>query len=450
MQPLFNNWKKLKTGSPNRQIFRAAVTVGLMTALVKVAAAGKELVVAWRFGTGDALDAFLVAFLVPSFITSVVAGSFNAAFIPTYIRVREQEGVEAAQKLFSGVTVWSFGLLLITTSLMVVTAPLYLQAIAAGFSPDKLELTLRLLCAIAPIVLSEGMIAIWGALLNAGERFALAALSPAFTPVVTIIFLLIGKSFGIFALAGGLVCGSLLELLLLGVALKRQGIALRPRWYGFDAHLRQVASQYAPMIAGSFLMSSTLIVDQSMAAMLSPGSLSALNYGTKVTALPMGLATTALSTAVVPFFSKMVVHEDWVGVRSTLKRYLFLVFLISVPLTAILCLFSEPLIQLFFQRGAFTVEDTQIVARIQTFYALQIPFYIALVFLVRLVSAMQLNQILMWFAGINLINNIVFNYLFLQILGIAGIALSTTFVIIFSFLLMAVFINIKLENYQEN
>jgi putative peptidoglycan lipid II flippase len=56
-------------------------------------------------------------------------------------------------------------------------------------------------------------------------------------------------------------------------------------------------------------MSSTLIVDQSMAAMLSPGSLSALNYGTKVTALPMGLATTALSTAWFHFF-KMVVHED--------------------------------------------------------------------------------------------------------------------------------------------
>jgi putative peptidoglycan lipid II flippase len=129
--------EKTKDWLPQSPNFRAAVTVGLMTALVKVAAAGKELVVAWRFGTGDALDAFLVAFLVPSFITSVVAGSFNAAFIPTYIRVREQEGVEAAQKLFSGVTVWSFGLLLITTSLMVVTAPLYLQAIAAGFSPDN-------------------------------------------------------------------------------------------------------------------------------------------------------------------------------------------------------------------------------------------------------------------------------------------------------------------------
>ncbi len=445
MQRLLNNWKKLTTGSLNRQIFSAAITVGLMTVLVKLASAGKELVVAWRYGTGDALDAFLIAFLVPSFITSVVAGSFNAALIPTYIRVREQESLETAQKLLSGVTVWSLGLLAVATSLMVVAAPLYLRWIATGFSPDKLNLTFRLLCAIAPIVLLDGMIAIWGAVLNAGERFALAAVSPAITPVITVIFLLVGKSVGIFALAGGLVCGSLLELLLLGAALKRQGMSLRPKWYGFDAHLRQVADQYAPMIAGSFLMSSTVLVDQSMAAMLSPGSLASLNYGSKLITFPMGLATTALGTAVVPFFSTMVVQEDWREVHSILKRYLFLIFAISVPLTAGICLFSEPLVQLFFQRGAFTAEDTHLVAHIQTFYALQIPFYIALVFIARLVSAMRLNQVLMWASVLNLLNNIVFNYLFLQKLGIAGIALSTTCVMGSSFLLMIFFLQTKLN-----
>jgi len=54
-------------------------------------AVGKELVVAWRFGISNELDAFLIALLVPSFIINLVAGSFNSSFIPTYIRVRELE-----------------------------------------------------------------------------------------------------------------------------------------------------------------------------------------------------------------------------------------------------------------------------------------------------------------------------------------------------------------------
>jgi putative peptidoglycan lipid II flippase len=151
VQSLLSYWKKFTTGSPNRQIFGAAITVALMTVFVKVAAVGKELVVAWRFGTGDELDAFLIALIIPSFIINVVAGSFNAALIPTYVQVREQEGMAAAQRLFSGVMVWSLGLLGITTLLMVAAAPLYLTWIAQGFSPEKLSLTFRLLCLIAPV-----------------------------------------------------------------------------------------------------------------------------------------------------------------------------------------------------------------------------------------------------------------------------------------------------------
>ncbi len=447
MQRLLSSWKKLTTGSPNRQIFSAAITVGLMTALVKVAAMGKELVVAWRFGTGDALDAFFIALIVPSFIIVVVAESFNAALIPTYIRVREQEGLEAAQRLFSGVILWSLALLGIITVLMAATAPLYLAWMARGFSPQKLDLTFHLLWTIAPLVPLNGIVVIWSAVLNAGERFALAAISPALTSFMTVLFLLVKKDWNIFALAAGLVCGTLLEMILLGAALKRQGISLRPKWYGFDSHLRQVASQYAPTIAGSFLMCSTSLVDQSMAAMLSPGSVAALNYGSKAIALPISLIATALSTAVIPYISKMVADENWSGVRSTMKRYLGLVLIATVPTTVFLFLFSQPLVEVFLQRGSFTDQDTRIVAQIQAMYALQIPFYVAGILVVRLISSMQHNQILMWASGFNLLINIILNYIFMQWLGVKGIALSTSCVYVFSFLYVFLFANKRLRRF---
>jgi len=401
--------------------------------LVKAATVGKELVVAWRFGTGDELDAFLIAYIIPSFIVNVVAGSFNAALIPTYIRVREQEGLSAAQRLFSSVMVWSLGLLGVTTLLMVVAAPLYLPWIARGFSAEKVSLTFRLLCLIAPLVPLSGIVVIWGALLNAGERFVLAALSPVFTPILSVAFLLFVPSFGVLTLTTGLVCGSLLELIVLGMALRRQGTFLRPKWYGLDAHLRQVVGQYAPMIAGAFLMGSTSLVDQSMAAMLSPGSVAALNYGTRVVALPIGLGAIALGTAVTPYFSSAIARGDWVSIGHTLKRYLNLIFICVFPLTFLIVFFSEPLVQILFQRGEFSERDTQVVAYIQVCYSLQIPFYIAGILVVRLISAACANHILMWGSLINLVSNIVFNYIFVKLIGVAGIALSTSLVYVVSF-----------------
>ncbi|MBD2517748.1 polysaccharide biosynthesis C-terminal domain-containing protein [Nostoc sp. FACHB-973] len=433
MQSLVDYWKKLTSGSTNRQIFGAAVTVGLFTALVKVTAIGKELVVAQRFGTGDDIDAFLIALLFPSLITTVIAGSFNAALIPTYIQVREQKGTKAAQRLFSGATIVSLGMLAITTILMITAAPLYLPKIATGFSPEKLNLTFQLLCAIAPFVLISGIIVIWSAVLNAGERFALAAMSPIITPTVSLVLLLLLKSWGIFALTAGLVCGAFLEAVVLGVALYRQGISLFPKWYGFDSHLHQVFGQYIPIIAGGFLMCSTNLVDQSMAAMLLPGSVAALNYGNKLVAFPINLTTTALSTAVIPYFSKMVACNDWTGVRRTLHYYMRLIFIVTITLTILLTVFSEPIVKILFQRGSFTANDTRLVAYIQSCFALQIPFYVLSILVVRLISAAKANHILMYGSALNLIANIILNYIFMQKIGIAGIALSTSCVYAISF-----------------
>ncbi|MBN3907570.1 MAG: polysaccharide biosynthesis C-terminal domain-containing protein [Nostoc sp. NMS1] len=437
---LLDYWKKLTSGSVNRQILGAAITVAFGTALVKVVAVVREIVIAWKFGTGDELDAFLIALLVPEFIINVVAGSFNAALIPTYIRVREEEGAKAAQRLFSGATVWSLGLLGITTILIVASAPLYLPHLASGFSAEKVNLTFKLLCVISPIVMLTGIVTIWSAVLNAGERFALTALSPIMTPVITIVLLFLGGKFwGVFALAVGLVGGAVLEITLLGIALRRQRVSLLPRWYGFDDNLRQVANQYAPMIAGGFLMCSTGIVDQAMAATLLPGSVAALNYGNRLSAFPITLMTQALSTAVIPYFSTMVAREDWVGVRHTLKHYMKSIFAVTLPISLLIILFSGTIVQILFQRGLFTANDTQLVANIQAFNALQIPLRGPGILVVRFISATRSNQILMWGSGFNLMINIALDYLFIQWLGVAGIALSTSCVYMFSFFFLLFF-----------
>lgn len=446
---LFDFWHKLTSGSTNRQILGAAVTVALGTIFVKSVALVKELVVAGKFGIGDTLDAFFIALLIPAFIINVVSSSFNAALIPTYIRVLEQEGRDAAQKLFSGATTWILGLLGIATILMVAAAPLYLPVIAGGFNAEKLNLTFKLLCSIAPLVLLETVMTSWRAALNAGERFALVALAPIITPIVTILFLLALNSWGIFNLAAGLVFGGVLEMIVIGVALHRQGISFYPKWYGLDPHLRQVANQYIPAITGALFMNSAALVDQSMAAMLKPGSVASLNYGNRVIALPITLMATALSTAVIPYFSKMMARQDWASVRHTLNRYLGLIFAFTLPLMLFFLLCSEWIVQILFQRGSFSTEDTNLVAQIQFCFAFQLPFYIGNILLARLIISMRLNQILMQVSAFNLLSNITFNYIFMQWIGIKGIALSTSFVYLLSFLCMLVLAKKNLRKMAE-
>src|SRR5579864_3896128 len=97
--------------STNRRIFRAAVAVGLSTLVVKAITAGKELLVARYFGRGDSLDAFLIAYLVPSSVIILVVGALGSAFVPVFVEVRERQGVETAQRLFSTIMVLTVAVL---------------------------------------------------------------------------------------------------------------------------------------------------------------------------------------------------------------------------------------------------------------------------------------------------------------------------------------------------
>ena len=132
----------------------------------------------------------------------------------------------------------------------------------------------------------------------------------------------------------------------------------------------------------------------------------------------------------------MVAKNDWVGIRHTLKRYFVLIFGTAIPLTFALILASEPLVRLVYQRGAFTADDTHLVAQILALFALQIPFYVANIMLVRLISAMLANHILMIANVVMVLLSVSLNYLFIKQLGVAGIALSSSCVYLAAFFLL--------------
>ena len=420
--------------------------MGLVTAGVRVVSLGNTLLTATLFGTGDVLEAFFIAYLLPSFLISVVAGAFTSALIPTYIQVRERQGDEAARKLASQVMVLVIGLLCVTGALLALSSSSLLPFLGSGFGAEKMALTQRLFFLLLPVILIRGLATICVTVLNASERFALVAVGPVTVPLASIIALLAWHStLGIYALAIGTVVGFIFELVILAWGLKRLKFALIPRWHANSPAIRQVIRQYLPMVAGAFLMSGTTLVDGAMAAMLDPGSVASLNYGNRIISVILAIATTALGTAVFPSFSKLVSDGHWLEIRRLLKTYSGLILSVTVPLALLFAFTSEPLIRLLFERGEFSETDTQLVGRIQAVYGLQMPFYVCGILFVRLISSMMCNHILMLACLMNLFLNILLNYIFMQYFDVVGIALSTVFVYIFSlgFVAMMAYRNIR-------
>jgi putative peptidoglycan lipid II flippase len=339
--------------------------------------------------------------------------------------------------------------LLLLTGLAVVlalTSPVLVPLLGSGFSPEKLAFTRSLLLMLLPILVLKGLATVWTAVLNASERFSIAAGIPIVTPAVTVALLVLtGHQWGIYTLVAGTVGGVVVETMVFIWHLRRLRIPITPRWSSWSPAIAEVTQQYGSVVAGAFLMSSTMLVDQAMGAMLGPGSVAALSYGGKVVSFVTVVGATALGTTVLPHFSRMVAVSDWQGIRNTVRTYIKWILLTTVPLMVAVATFSESLVRLIFQRGAFAVGDTEVVSRVQAFLILQLPFYVINILLVRLISSLKANSVLMWGCVINFIVNVVLNYVLMQWLQIAGIALSTSVVYLVSVAYLSVMLLRVLE-----
>jgi putative peptidoglycan lipid II flippase len=419
----------------HRGILRAALSVGAAGVVVKFVAAFKEIAVASVYGRTDAMDAFLAAALVPSLLVNLISESMNQALVPTLVRVRELEGRQRAQQLLSSAMLWMCLLLAAASAVMALCARAFFPLIASHFPPDKLTLSIHLFYGLLPIVLLTGIATNCTAVLNTLEHFA----APALVPIVISVSIIggalfFGSRYGIWAMVFATLAGSLLHAVIVAVMMHRHGYSFRLRWHGMDEATREVAGQYGPVLLSAVVASSGLLVDQSMAAMLPSGSVSALVYANRFVSVVLALMAGAVSTAIIPYFSRMIAHHDWRACRQTIRHWVRLSALVSVPVTVLLIAGARPLVRLALQHGHFGPRDTAVVSLVLAMYAVQIPFYVVSRVYYRFIVAMRRTDLILYCGIVNLGLDIVLNIVLMHFFGVAGIALATSLWVVCTFL----------------
>jgi putative peptidoglycan lipid II flippase len=428
-------------------VLRDSAAVGLGLGIVKAAGALKIVFLARAFGASDALDAYLVAFLLPSFASEVVVGSFSNALIPAMIALRERSGRPAMERVRANLLAAVLVLLAVVAALLVVASPIVLRVLAADFGSAKLALTQSLFALLLPALPLSAFSTVWRAALNSEERFTSAALAPVATPLLAIALLWIGGSnVSIWMLAFAHLAGIVLELVWLAIAMRRNGLALMPRWTGWDREMRAVILQHLPLVAVAVAANGGILIDQSMAATLAAGSVSTLNYGTKLATVAAGVIGGALSTAALPRFSKLVTAEDWTALRRTLVQYSKIVLLAVVPGTLLLIALSGTIVRLVFLRGALTVTAAGLVASVQRWSLLQLPPAVFAAILLRLISSFHANSLLMRVAAVGLGLNVFLDLVLKHYMGLSGIALASSFVQLMTAGYVLILVNRKMPN----
>ncbi len=368
-----------------KKILQATTLVTAITLVVKGLGFAEKLLLAYAFGTGIEVDAYLVAYTIPFSAFVVLHDVVGPAFVPTFLRTRRlSEG--GGWRLFNTLATVLLLLLAVATLAGVWAAGPLISLTAPGFAGQQRVLAVRLTRLVMPALLLLGLSTLTTAVLHAEKRFTLPALGRAIFRTGPLLllglwFLGLGFSSGVLALALGVVVGALGKVLVEGLGLGRYLRAIRPSLDLAFAPVRAVGRLAAPLLAALTLsLFVAPLVENAFASRAGVGGVSALAYARKIAETLTTTLPYTLGLVLLPFSAEMAAKKDDVALARTLTGAVRAMALLFLPVMVGLIVLREPFVRLLFERGAFTAESTRLTAGPLLFYALALlPFALEVV-----------------------------------------------------------------------
>lgn len=428
--------------TPTPSLSRSAGVIGLATMASRILGLVRDQVMAYLFGAGGQMDAFIVAFRIPNVVRDLFAeGAMSAAFVPAITRRITNEGRESA---------WRLGNLVVTTLVLVTGIIVLIGMLAAGpitswFAgsfravPGKLELTTTLTRVMFPFLTLVAVAAAFMGMLNALHRFFVPALAPAMFNVGSIactlglvpVMPMLGLPL-IMAPTIGVLVGGLGQVLAQWPLLRREGFRLRPRLDFSDPGLREVLTLMGPGVVGLAAVQINVLVNTILAARLGDGPASWLNYAFRLMYLPIGLFGVSIATAALPALSRHAAREDHGEMRRTVSHGLRLMAMLNVPATVGLVVLATPIVALIFEHGRFSSADTAATAAALAFYAPGLIGYSAVKIAVPSFYALRDSRTPVLVSMTTVALNVVLAVTLARLMGFTGLALGTALAAMFN------------------
>jgi putative peptidoglycan lipid II flippase len=409
-------------------IFAATVVMIIATLLSRLLGVVRETVIAFYFGATAATDAYLVAHIFPTLLSSLAVGSIASTLIPVFTEYRIKSGEAEAWRIANAVLVICTVLLLAGIIPVLFFAPVMVRLAAPGLEPETAMLASSLTLLLAPTALFLGLSSLFTAIMHAYRHFML----PAFSVLAISISLIVsvvafGARLGIAALAIGLLVGTFLQLVLLffPLAFKKPLFRVSRRDFSHPG-LRKCMLMTLPVLAGTAAAQINMLVDRVLASGLTEGSISSLNFAARIIDLPSAIFTVSLVGAVYPAMAQLATEARSDDLRRTFGKSLRMLWLVIIPAAVGLVVLREPVVRLLFERGAFDTAATQMTTLALAFYA---PLLIATAgsaLVGRVYFAMQDTLTPLKIGLLSILLNVVLNLILVRYLAHGGLALATS------------------------
>ncbi|MFC7793946.1 murein biosynthesis integral membrane protein MurJ [Streptomyces cinereoruber] len=328
-------------------------------------------VVAAALGAAVVADGYAVGNSVPTIVyTLLLGGALNAVFVPELVKAakeHEDGGVAYTDRLL---TLCALALVALT-AVAVLAAPLIVDTYT-DYTGAQRDMTVAFARTCLPQILFLGLFTLLGQVLNARGRFGAMMWTPVLNNVVVVgvfgLFLAVSDggalSAGETALLGwGTTAGIALQALALVPSLRAAGFRWRPRFdwrgSGLAAPLRSAGWLVLLVLTnqGAYWVTTWIATSAGGSAADGGSGLAAYNNAYLLWAVPHGIVTVSLVTALLPRMSGAAADGDLAGVRRDVSYALRTSSAAVVPAACALLALAVPLMTVVFRYGATDDDD---------------------------------------------------------------------------------------------
>ncbi len=413
-------------------LLKAITSVGGFTLLSRVFGFIRDILIANFLGAGAVADAFAVAFRLPNLFRRLFAeGAFAAAFVPIFSGALEKESRDEA-RVFANQAFSVLGLLLVLfVVLMEICMPWVMMGLAPGFSEidGKMAMATDFARIAFPYLLFISLVSLQSGVLNSLHRFSAAAAAPVLLNLTFIAAMLAFPGDSVhtgYVLSWAVFVAGIVQFLWLVYHCRRAEFPVRFVRPRLSSKVRVLGQRILPVVFGASLYQINLLIGTVLASLVGDGAVSYLYYADRVTQLPLGVVGVAVGTALLPTLSRQLAANQSDAAMVSQNRGLEFALLLTLPAACALVVMPEIIIQVLFERGAFTAADARATAAALAAFATGLPAYVLIKVLTPGFFAREDTRTPVRIAVYAMLVNIGLNLVLMQVWGHVGIALASS------------------------
>lgn len=363
-------------------LLRGIATIGANTMASRVLGFIRDVMMAALVGAGGMADAFFVAFQFPNLFRRLFAeGAFNSAFVPLFAGTLHASGPDAARAFAGRALSLLLAVLIPFTVLVELAMPWLMLGFAPGFAgdPEKFQLAVQFTRICFPYLLFMALVSMLGAVVNAIDRFAVAAAAPILLNIIMILALLGPVRWTTtpgHALSWAVAIAGIAQFLWLAQDARRAGMLPRLPAPRLTADMKRLFALMLPGIFGASVFQLNQWIGTVLASLLPSGAISYLWYADRINQLPLSVVGVAVGVALLPLLSRQLRAGELDAARANQNRAIEFALLLTLPAAAALLVSAWPIIVVLFQRGAFGWEAADRTAVTLTAFATGLPAYV--------------------------------------------------------------------------